>query len=344
MSGYGYLAFVGTNSVRGSRGIYTLAVDGETFRPRIVSTHQVYNTGTLSMSRTRNLLYAGIEGMTFKGLADGGVIAYSFDGTGVLTEIGAARSHGQRTCTVAVDADTENLYGCNFYEGTFAMWSLDAAGAPLPARKVIAPPDIPGSFKALHCIAPIGKDYIGVISLCECALVIYAASDGRRITSFEFPGHPFCRYLETAGGCIYALMQDPGDIYVFRNCLDESGTIEHIQTICVQDEPLERYGTTVLRATPDGRLMISATRNNSTLTVFRILPDGRLERRNIVSLPGETPRDFAISRDGEIVCTCLQKSDAVCIHRIDYERETLLDTGHRISVPSPAAMAVTGRI
>ena len=78
--------------------------------------------------------------------------------------------------------------------------------------------------------------------------------------------------------------------------------------------------------------------------MFRILPDGKLGLSNIVTLPGETPRDFGISQDGKLVVTCLQKTNEICIHTIDYEHATLVDTGHKLAIPSPAAMAITGRI
>jgi len=340
-----YLAFIGTNSVRGSKGIYSVAIDGETLQPRIVSSHQAYNTGTVSIAKGRKLLYAGSEGMTFKGAADGGVYGYSYDGNGVLTELDAQRSHGQRTCTVAVDAAAKYVYGANFYEGTWVQWPLDPAGAPQPARLVIEPPDAPNAFlKALHCITPIGEKYVGVISLTECALVIYNVEDGSRVTDYVFPNHPFCRYLEVCGDCLYAMMQDPGDIYVFKNHLDENGSIELLQTISVQREKMERYGTTTIRATPDGKLLLAATRNANSLTVFRILEDGRLEMSDVVTLPGETPRDFNISQDGVFTVTCLQKSNEICIHKIDYENAALIDTGYKLSIPSPAAAAITGRL
>lgn len=340
-----YLAFVGTNSVRGSQGIYTVSIDADTLRPEIASTRQMYNTGTLALSRDGKRLYAGSEGMTFQGVADGGVVGFDIGADGALTRLGGARSHGQRTCCVAVDPADRFVYGANFYRGTWVKWPLDGRGAPEPASLVVEPPEVPGAFlKALHCIAPIGERYVGVISLTEGALVIYRADDGSRVTEYVFPGHPFCRVLETCGDCIYAMMQDPGDVYVFRNHLDEDGSIELLQTISVQREPLERYGTTALRATPDGRLMIAATRSANTLTVFRILEDGRLALADVVALPGETPRDFAISRDGAFTVTCLQKSDEICIHRIDSARATLTDSGYRLRIPSPAAAAITGRI
>lgn len=340
----GYYAFVGTNSVRGSLGIYSVFIDGETLRPELASTHQVYNAGAMDISRSKPVIYAGIEGMTFKGFADGGVIAYSYDESGTLTEIGAARSHGQRTCAISVDGETKNVYGSNFYEGTLAMWGLDENGAPLPARAVVPSADIAGAWKALHCAAAIGQSYVGVISLTECALIVYSARDGRRITSYTFPNRPFCRYLCACGDCLYALMQDPGDIYVFKNHLDENGTIELIQVISVLREKRERYGTTTIRPTPNGKLMLAAARDSSTVTVFRIAGDGRLELGDVVALPGQTPRDFGISGDGKIVVSCLQRSNMIAVHRIDDKNATLEYSGYTLKIPSPASTAVTGRI
>jgi 6-phosphogluconolactonase len=340
-----YIAFIGTNSVRGSLGIYSVRIDADTKEAALVATHQVYNTGALSIGTKHHRLYAASEGMTFKGVADGGVYGYSFDAKGQLTELGAARSHGQRTCAVALDDAEQNAYGANFYEGTWVKWPLDENGAPKEASLVVEPPDVPGAFlKALHCVKAIGEDYVAVISLTEGALVVYRSDDGSRVTEFTFPGKPFCRYLEVCGNYIYALMQDPGDVYVFRNRLDENGTIEHIQTISVQREKMERYGTTTIRVTPNHQLMIAATREANSLTVFRIMEDGRLELSDVVTLNGEVPRDFAISGDGALVVSCLQKTNEICVHEIDYDKATLVDCGIKLAIPSPAAAAMTGRM
>lgn len=345
MSRQGYLAYIGTNSVRGSKGIYTLSVDADTLRSEIIATHQEYNTGSIDLSADERFLYAACEGMTFRGHADGGIIGFATGVDGSLTEIGSARSHGQRTCCVSVDESGKKLYACNFYAGTFAAFNIDKGGAPSEAYMVVAPPPVPGAWRALHCVKPIGEDYIGVISLAECALVIYEAASGRRVTSYEFPGHPFCRYLEVCGRRIYALMQDPGDVYVFENNLDENGSIKLLQRISIQpDCYMGRFGATTIRATPNEALMLCATREVNTITMLKVHDDGTLERSSIVTLPGKTPRDFNISRDGEIVVTALQASDEVCVHRIDYENATLAYTeGCKVGVPSPAAVAVSRR-
>lgn len=349
-----YRAYIGTNSVRGSRGIYSVRIDADTFEAKVISAAPAYNSGGVALDRSEKFLYAVSEGMTFDGYADGGVSSYRIKQDGSLTKMGGQRSYGQRTCCVAVDSERKNVYACNFYQGTWAAFPvvkdgnvLDGSvpdGSILPARLVIKPPADAG-WKALHCVAPIGEEYVGVISLAECALVIYRGQDGRRITSYEFPGQPFPRYFETVGKYIYAMMQMPDHIYVFEEHLRENSSIRLIQKISVMDESYRGMAaTSTLRATPDGRFLLAANRPSGTITVFERREDGTLHRRNIVELAGKGPRDFHISRDGKIVVTALQHSDEISVHEMDYESGTLVSRGERVSIPSPAAVAVSGRM
>lgn len=119
-----YYAFIGTNSVRGSRGIYTLRIDAETGIAKIMSTAPAYNTGCLALSQDGGNLYAAAEGMTFDGYADGGVMAFRVNQDGSLHRLNGQRSYGQRTCCVAVDREKKNVYACNFYKGTWSAYAL----------------------------------------------------------------------------------------------------------------------------------------------------------------------------------------------------------------------------
>lgn len=339
-----YQAYIGTNSVRGSQGIYTVRIDGESLEAEVTAAAQAYNAGGVALDKSERFLYAVSEGMTFDGYADGGVSAYRIEGDGRLTKLGGQRSFGQRTCCAAVDEACENVYACNFYRGTWTAFLVSEEGALLPARLVVEPPADAG-WKALHCVAPVGEKYIGVISLAECALVIYRAEDRERVTSYEFPNKPFPRYFETCGKYIYAMMQMPDDIYVFEEHLSKGGGLRLIQKISVMEETyMGPVATSTLRATPDGRLLLAANRTTNSITVFERKTDGTLERKSIAELPGKGPRDFHISGDGRIVVAALQHSDEISVHEIDYENGALAKAGGRTAIPSPAAVAVSGRM
>lgn len=338
-----YYAFIGTNSVRGSRGIYTLRIDAVSGAAEVLSTTWAYNAGGLALSRDGKNLYAASEGMTFEGWADGGVTAYEVGPSGSLTKLNGQRSYGQRTCCVAVDRDKKNVYVCNFYDGTWSAYSLTEQGALEPARLTVAPPE-DSEWKALHCVGQIGEDYVGVISLAECALVLYRADSGARVASYPFSGQPFPRYFVVEGKFIYAMMQSPDEIYVFRSQVEENDAIALMQRIrLLDDEHSARAAASTLRVTPDGRLLLAANRPSNTITIFSRQVDGTLVRERVVDIPGDGPRDFCISGDGVFVVTAMQHSNQVYVLKIDYENKTLVPVGRPISVPSPAAVAVSGR-
>lgn len=343
-----YYAFVGTNSVRGSEGIYSICIDAETLVPTVVSTRQEYNVGAIKLPGSGEYLYAGCEGMTFRGRADGGIAAYRVLPDGRLEDNGYAYAHGQRICAIDTDERISQAYTASFFNGTVAICGIDRDGRLQPARKVVESrdnPDFPPFMpKGLHCVRAIGDRYFGVISIVEGSFIVYSVEDGRRVAQYVFPEHTMIRWLETCGRYVYALLQSPGDIYVFRNDLDKDGTIPLIQVTSILPDGAEsRFDSTTIHATPDGSIVMAASRAENALSLFQVLEDGKLELKNVVTLPGETPRDFNISKDGKIVVAACQKSDEVCVLKIDYENYDLIyREGCKVSVPSPAAVAVSG--
>lgn len=338
-----YHAFIGTNSVRGSRGIYTIEIDAETGDARVIAATQAYNSGGVALSRDEKNLYAASEGMTFDGYASGGVTAYRIEADGSLTRLNGQRSYGQRTCCTAVDRAKRNVYGCDFYVGTWSAYPVNEDGSLQPPRLTVAPPP-DSDWPALHCVAAIDDEYVAVISLAECALVVYRGEDGARITSFRFPDGAFPRYLAVADNTIYAMLQMPDHIFVLENHLKEDGTLRHVQTISVMDEAHRNMpATSTIRITPDQSLVLAANRPSNSITVYSRNARGILTMEQVADIPGNGPRDFNISRDGRLVVAAMQHSDEVAVLKIDYEKKQLIPLGETIHVPSPAAVAVTGR-
>lgn len=336
-----YHAFIGTNSVRGSQGIYTLDICGETIR--ILAVTPAYNAGGLALSRDGKNLYAASEGMTFRGQASGGITAFAVEPDGSLRWQCGQRSYGQRTCCVAVDDKKEWAYGCDFYQGTWSSYPVLPDGSLGPADRTVAPPPDSG-WKALHCIEPIGSDFVGVISLAQCALVIYRAKDGTPITSFPFPEGSFPRYLAVTEEAIYAMLQSPDHIYVLENRLSQDGTLRHIQTLSLMDPAHQTFAaTSTIRVSPNKALVMAANRPSNSITLYSRSPDGTLTMERVVDVPGNGPRDFNISQDGALVVVAMQHSDQVVVFRVDYDSKDLILLGQPVHVPSPAAVAAIRR-
>ena len=332
-----YLIYVGTNSVRGSRGVYTVAADPEDLSLTILSAAPAYNSGGVCLSPDKKTLYAASEGMTFDGLAAGGVAAFAIGEDGALTRIAGQPSGGQRTCCVA--ADDEQVYSCDFYEGIWNAYPKAADGSIGPARLNVAPPEGTG-WRALHCVEPV-LDYVAVISLAECAVVMYRKDDGSRVDIFHFPERVFPRYLVARGEMLYAMLQTPGEIFVLH--VDPvTGKMNCLQRTTVLEPDYQGFvGTSTIRITPNGQLFLAANRSTNSITVFTIEADGTLTRNSINVLPGQVPRDFNISGDGRFVAAAMQRTDELQIALIDYENKCLVPVGEGIHIPSPAAVAIS---
>ncbi len=332
-----YTVWAGTNSVRGSRGIYSLALDQE-WNLHLTHTQQAYNTGAVAFDAGHQRLFAASEGMVFLGQASGGLTSYQVRPDGGLVEIGKTCTVGQRPCRIAVDSKGENVYVSNFFGGSLAMIPVGKDGAPGPVRKLISEPRPEHWMHAMHCVGILEDDKsVGALNISQSEFVVYDAHTGARKQSYSFGERVFVRSFAAKGNLIYVMIQNPGDIYV----LEMTPTALKLkQKVRIMPAPPDFYGTSAIAVTPNGKLVVAAVRRTNTAAIFAVGEDGCLRQTDAVEFPGETPRDFAISPDGEILVTALQASDEICVHQIDYENQTLVFRSVFAGVPSPAAIAI----
>lgn len=341
MHNRGYTAFIGTNTMRNSMGIYTLGIDKDTLHAEVLYTEKAYNTGALALSGDGKRLYAASEGMAFQGHASGGAMAYEADEDGKLTYLGGEPVWGQRPCCLALDEKRGMLYTSNFFGGSLSMLPIRPDGSLAPVEKIIRSPVPERWLHAMHWVEVLEDgEYLAAINISQSELSIYDAKTGERVTGYCLGERVFARAVVSRGRNIYAMLQDPGVIYVFRSDLKENGTIRLLQEVEVLPGFDGRCAASVIRITPNGKLVLAASREQNKLSVYRRAEDGTLEFCSQTDLVGDTPRDYMISPDGRFVLLAMQFSDEVTIYRIDEEkgRVELIQAGLRI--PSPAAVVI----
>lgn len=343
MSAKNYIAFIGTNSVRGSRGIYTVRIDGGTLQAKVISTQEAYNTGALVLSHSKKYLYAASEGMTFMGKASGGAMAYRIEQNGVLTYLGGTVTGGQRPCCLDISLEDDELYAANFFGQSLAMIPIAPDGTLQPMRMLIQESrgmDSPET--GMHCVRTLNdKTAIGAIAVGPCRYMVYDRETGAERSGFRFGDRMFPRHFVTSqdNTMVYAFMQMPAEVHVLR--VLEDGSMERVQIVPVIRPGFKGMcGGSELRLTPNGKLLIAATRGADTLCVLRVLEDGTLEPADYIRTPGQTPRDINISPDGRFVLSALQLSNEISIHEIDYENATLKLRCSGVAIPSPAAVEI----
>lgn len=323
-----YDLFVGTNSVRGSRGIYSLRL-GRGERLELRHTHEAYNAGYLALRGAR--LFAVSEGMTFDGAASGGVLAYAVAPDGALRETGRAIAGGQRPCCLCADAS--DVYVSNFYGGLCRAFPYDAAGRLAPARLTIDEPALPGLPRALHCVGLLPGGRLGVVSLGRMALLVYDRASGARVCAYE-PGeglHPRHFAVSPDGQTVYLLMQEPAEVHALAF---DGASLRRIAVRRLTDERLV-FGASAVRVSPDGRTVVCAVRDGARLYVLRAED---LSVQQTLTLPGAVPRDVAFTPDGRYLAAAMQGSDSVAVLRASGGSMTLC--AQLGGVPSPACIAL----
>ena len=100
--------YVGTNSLRGSKGIYTLEINTQNGEMREASTVEADDSAYLYVSEKRKCLYAVMESLEYKGVPGGGVAAYRIEDN-KLSFLNSRYAYGGWPCHVIADEEKDSL-------------------------------------------------------------------------------------------------------------------------------------------------------------------------------------------------------------------------------------------
>ena len=119
-----------------------------------------------------------------------------------------------------------------------------------------------------------------------------------------------------------------------------TGELVELQTISTLDVPLQKgFSTAEVQVHPSGRFLYGSNRGHDSITVFAIdSASGRLDRVQVESSGGTTPRNFGIDPTGNYLLAANQNSDNVVVYRIDPDNGRLAATGQEVSVPTPVCV------
>lgn len=337
-----YTVYVGTNSIRSSKGIYTLDLDAQSGALNLLGTTPAYNAGYLALAANRPNLYAVSEGMTFAGRAAGGVLAYQIGEHRLPVLLNSKTTGGQRACCTNCAPDGKTLYVCNFYGASAAGFSLCGDGSLGDMRFFRREEARKGRHDGMHCVYAMQDGTVCAVVLGQNCVRFYQPQTGAALGSYEIPDGFDPRVLVANRACtrVYLLMQRPGCIFVLENRLPEEKTLRLVQKVPIVPEGYTgMYASAALRMTPDEKYLLASVRGADSLAVFRVEPGtGQLTLAGITKLPGKFPRDFNITADGRYVVVGLQMSDEAVCYRFCAENGTLEACGRIGGIASPAAV------
>lgn len=350
-----YLMYVGTYTVRGSKGIYAYRYDtvsgkiedlglaAETPSPSFVVVHP-----------NRKFLYAVNETHDYQGQPSGIVSAFSIDEkTGKLTLLNQVASRGEDPCHISLDHTGKFVLVANYTGGNISVYPVQEGGRLGEASEFIqhhgSGPNHERQEKAhAHWIDLSADNRFALnadLGMDEIFVYRFDASKGKLAPNDP----PFAKVAPGAGPRHMAFHPNGRFAYVIDELNStvtafsynaKAGMLRQLQSVSTLPKNFTGENSTAEVAVhPNGKFLYASNRGHDSLAVFAIDPArGTLKFVEHVSVKGKTPRHFEIDPTGKRLIVANQESDNIVEFAIDQATGKLTPTGVEIKVPAPVCI------
>jgi 6-phosphogluconolactonase len=282
----------------------------------------------------------------------GRVVSWTLDDSGMPTGRAAVETGSDGPGHLTVDLERSLAYACHFEGGSLSVLTLDADGAPAALLDVIALPasgrgvDRTAARSRPHSTLLLG-DQLLVADYGRDLLALYqiiGTGSHTRLDPIDVlplaegtgPRHPAHR---PGSATIYVSNEKSGQVSVLRHRAHSKAS--HLELVQTVDSPGRGRAPSLaseIAIHPTIDVVYLANRRDDSLSVFDIVDDGRLRFRTAVDTHGEWPRHFRLTPDGRWLVLGNQNTDSLLSYRVD-DHGGLTESGHRITVASPASIA-----
>lgn len=345
------IMYVGTYSVRGSKGIYVFEFNRKagTLQP-VQSDLNGKSPSFLALHPSGNYLYSVNEGAS----RAGGVSAYTVDkSTGKITFLNNQSSLGSGPCYISVDQSGRMAFVANYGSGNAAVLPIEADGklgmATDSVRGTGSGPDASRQEKPHYhsatvspdnrfvYVADLGTDKLNILSIdTKTATVKPAAMPYVSVKPGSGPRH---MAFHPNGKYAYLVEEMISSVAIFSRDA-KTGALTLIEDN-VKTLPADFTGQNTsadIHIDPSGRFLYQSNRGANTLAIFAIGKDGRLTKLDDQPTGGKNPRNFLIEPKGEFMFVANQDSDNITIFKRDKKTGKLTSIGQPISVPAPVCV------
>lgn len=332
-----YRTYVGTYSVRDSEGIYQIEFDTQTGAFTILDTCPAVSPSYLAISN--GILYAALEHAEFDGKYKGGAASYTIHADGSLSLLSAKPTKGATPCHVCPDSSGDRLFVSNYSDGTLSVFAVEEGvlgKVSLLAHSGSGPNERRQTGPHVHCtqIAPDGKS-LWVVDLGIDQAISYDMKSLSEVGSFETEPGSGPRHITFSKNSSFAWLvcELSNEVYTFD--WHSKKRIGIYPTL-----PADFTGQSscaAIKLSPDERHLYISNRGHDSIACYEVNQlTGELNLLTFCPTGGRTPRDFAISPDGEVLFTANQDSD--CINVFKLESGIPVKTEASLRIPSPVCI------
>ncbi len=325
--------FVNSYGNAQTRGVYTFEIDldsGEIF----FKTH--FKTPTdpsysFSYGRFVCVTYRNRTGLE----SDGGICSYA--STVQTLALASRLSDNGKTyvhaCTNGDDKTATTIFGADYYNGEIMVGSIIKkklvkrvhvykleGGSVDEKRQTMAHPTfVTMTPDEQLCVLDLGSDKVLLYNVAEDRSLVL---DDKASFDVEPGSGPKQLLFNKDGNIAYIIneLSSTIDVYTYKDRkFTRVQTVDTYDKVTYPDEEnLAAYG----KFTNDGEFFLVANRGHDSLTLFRVLEDGKLEYRDFADTSAN-PGSLEIFEDRYIVLTC-QKAGIIEVYELNREKDGLL--------------------
>jgi 6-phosphogluconolactonase len=348
-----YLAYVGTYSDRGGKGIYAYHFDAKT--GNLVDLGLAVATpdpSFLAISKDGKFLYAVNETSTYQGQPTGSVSSFAIHkDTGKLTPLNTLSSRGPGPAHLVIDRSGKSLLVANYDGGNVAVFpilengSLGEASAFVQHKGSSVVPDRQKGPHA-HDIAMSPDNRFALVAdlgLDQIIVYPFDSAKGTLGTPHIVKVHPGAgpRHLAFSpnGKFVYLINEIQSSINSFSYSA-ANGELRELQTVSTLPKEFKGANDTAeIEVHPSGRFLYGSNRGQDSVVLFTIDPaKGTLTNAGFTLTRGKTPRNFAIDPTGHWLFAENHESDNFVIFKIDEKTGQLTPQGDALHVPAPVCI------
>ena len=328
-----------------SKGIYSYDIDMKTgIFDRKSVTSGVSNPSFLAITPDKKFVYSVSE--STEGSSSN---AFSFDDkTGTLRFLNSSLTKSEGPCFIS--ATKKHVFTANYGGGSISVFGRKSNGELTDVLQVIQHTgksvnterqNEPHVHQVLitpdekYVIAnDLGTDQVTVYKYNPMAAAnVLVPFDTLKVKPGSGPRHSV---ISRDGKKIYLLHEIDGTVSVIGM---KNGKLHLIQETTIIKDPKVIIGAAEIQLSPDEKFLYATNRGTANnITCFKVLDDGKLIFQQIISTEGRSPRNFAITPDGQYVFIANQDTDNIMIFKRNIQSGFLTYTGKHIEVGAPVCL------
>ena len=339
-----YVAYVGTYTHGNSKGIQVYDVDVEKGTLKERSEVQVSNASHTAISKNGKFLYS---------IEDEGVAVFKRDENGDLTRINRVSIDGMRGCFLATDVDGKYLYVAGYHDGKVTVVHTRRDGSLGRIMDGVYHKGLGSvaerNFRPhVNCVRPTPDNkYLCAVDNGIDQVKIYRINKRQHklelVDILRCPRESGPRIIRFSadGRFAYILFELSNEIKVYS--YDGSGStpeFELLQSVSTlrkpNDEDAIHNAASGLALAPDGKHLFCTTAGENTVGMFEVDSEtGLLERKLVLPVSGDYPKDLVIFPDNQHIAVANHSSNSITTFKVDYEKNIIMMKGKPRKIETP---------